>query len=279
MTTPDLSSLVAMGQNPTAGGQNAPTPARPLPEFDLGSQAAVPWDGKFLRPGALVGAPNPRMALLDAIHTRRTSRSYADEPVDRGTFEWLVAQAMQAPTACNEQQWKLILIDDPAIIQDLHDRGSASFLKNVRQCFLVCYNRQSDNRQWLDHIQSGAAFIATFQLLAHSCGIGSCWVGHLPNKAELRRIFGIHRYYEPVALVTFGYYRDRVRLLPRKREASRIIFHNRFEPAGLVFENQRRTLFRTIARWGYYKMPAVFRRRLKPHLGKYEKKFYYETWD
>ena len=268
---------------PTAPSAQPGAPAedsRPhLPEFSVEGQRAVPYDGKFLRPGTLAVAPNPMMPLLDAIHTRRTSRGYADRPVDRETLEWLVAQAMQAPTACNEQQWKLILIDDPAIIEDLHDRGSASFLKNVRQCFLVCYNRQSDNREWLDHIQSGAAFIATFQLLAHSCGIGSCWVGHLPNKAELRRLFGIHRAYEPVALVTFGYYRDRVRLMPRKREAARIIYPNRFSPEGLVFQSQRRTLFRTVARYCYYKLPAFLRRQLKPHLGKYEKKFYYEVYD
>jgi nitroreductase len=250
-----------------------------LPEFDFATQQSLPYDGRFVRPSRLVDAPNPMMPLLDAIWTRRTSRGYADRPVDRETFDWLVAQAMNAPTACNEQQWKLILIDDPAIIMDLYERGSASFLKNAKQCFLVCYNRRSDNREWADHTQSGAAFIATFQLVAHTVGVGSCWIGHLPNKSELRRVFNIHRAYEPVALVTFGYYRNKVKILPRKRDVSKIIMHNRFVPEGLVFENPRRTLFRTVARYAYYKIPAFFRRRLKPYTKRFEKKFYYETFD
>lgn len=250
-----------------------------LPEFSLEQQRSVPYDGRFLNPGALVSTPQPMMPLLDAIGTRRTSRSYAETPVPTDVFEWVVRHAMHSPTACNEQQWKIVLIDDEAIIKDLYLRGSASFLKNTRQCFLLCYNRQSDNREWLDHIQSGAAFISTFQLLAHTIGIGSCWIGHLPNKSELRRIFGIHRAYEPVALVSFGYYRSRVHLMPRKHTASRLIMRNEFSTDGLVFESIRRTFFRTIARWIYYKIPAVFRRKLKPHTTKFEKKFYYETFD
>jgi len=250
-----------------------------LPIFGLREQQSVPFDGKFLNPSVLVDSPNPNMPLLDAIATRRTSRSYATSPVPFEVFEWLVANSMHSPTACNEQQWKIVLIDDPAIIQDLYERGSASFLKNVQQCFLACYNRQSDNREWQDHIQSGAAFIATFQLLAHSIGIGSCWVGHLPNKSEMRRIFHIHRAYDPVALVSFGYYRNRVHLLPRKQPTTRVIMRNRFYSEGLVFESVRRTAFRTIARWLYYKVPAVFRRRLKPYTSRFEKKFYTEVFD
>ena len=250
-----------------------------LPTFSLDTERSVPYDGKFLNPGVLVESPNPMMPLLDAIGTRRTSRSYAAEPVPYETFEWLVRSAMHSPTACNEQQWKVILIDDPAIIQDLYERGSASFLKNTKQCFIVCYNRQSDNREWLDHIQSGAAFISTFQLLAHSIGIGSCWVGHLPNKSELRRIFHIHRAYEPVALIAFGFYRSRLHVMPRKHEVTRLIMRNRFSSEGLVFESVRRTMFRTVARWIYYKIPAVFRRKLKPYTHRFEKKFYYEIFD
>ena len=253
--------------------------ARDLPKFDLAGQESVAFTGRYLRPGELVQNPNPMMPLLDAIHTRRTARRYADEPVDDDTFQWLVASCMNAPTACNEQQWKLILIDDPALIEELYDRDSASFLRQARQCFLLCYNGLSDNREWNDHIQSGAAFITTFQLLAHSIGIGSCWVGHLPNRSEVRRLFGIHWAYDPVALVSFGYYRDKVKIMPRKHDPLRIIMRNRFSRDGLSFVPLRQVLFRTVARYVYYKLPPFIRRRLKPIAVRYEKKFYYEVYD
>jgi nitroreductase len=250
-----------------------------LPEFDLASQQSIPFDGKFLRPGALVDAPAPHMPLLDAVCTRRTSRAYADRPVDRATFEWLIRHAMEAPTACNEQQWKIVLLEDPAVLRDLYERGSASFLLHVRQAFLLCYNRRTDNRHWLDHVQSGAAFIATFQLLAHSVGVGSCWIGHLPDKGEVRRRFAVHRAYEPIALVSYGYYRDRVKMLPRKHDVAHVIMEGRFAPERLRLQPARATLARTIGRRFYYWMPAFLRRRLRERTKPFEKKFYYETFD
>jgi len=251
----------------------------PFSDFSLESQNSMPYDGRFLHPGSLVDHPNPMMPLLDAIWTRRTSRSYAAKKVPQEVFDWLVAQAMNAPTACNEQQWKIIHIDDPDIITDLYERGSASFLLNAKQCFLVCYNHNTDNREWLDHVQSGAAFVTMFQLIAHCMGIGSCWIGHLPNKSELRRIFKIHRSYDPVALVSYGYYRNKVRTLPRKHDVGHIIMENRFFSDRLVLGPNRGTLFRTIGRYIYYKIPAFLRRKLRNYTKPYEKKFYYEEFD
>lgn len=250
-----------------------------LPEFDISEQHSIPFDGKFLRPGALVDEPNPMMPLLDAVCTRRTSRAYADTLVPREVFEWLIRYSMEAPTACNEQQWKVVHIDDPQVMRDLYERGTASFIQNAKQCYLLCYNRRTDNVHWLDHIQSGAAFITTFQLLAHSVGVGSCWIGHLPDKGELRRVFGIHEAYEPVALVTYGYYRSKVKMMPRKHDPSRVIMDNRFSSEGLKFKDQRRTFVRTVGRRIYYKIPAFVRRKLRDRTKPYEKKFYYEDFD
>ncbi|MDH5606163.1 MAG: nitroreductase family protein, partial [Anaerolineae bacterium] len=241
-----------------------------LAKYNFEDQKSIPYDGRFMQPGTLVEKPNPHMPLIDAVNTRRTTRSYRDEPVDMDTFEWLMMNSMNAPTACNEQQWKAIYIDDHDILMDLYERGSASFLQHTKQAFLLCYNKESDNLEWDDHIQSGAAFITTFQLLAHSVGVGSCWVGHLPNKREIRRIFKIHRYYEPIALVSFGYYRSKVTMLPRKHDTSHVIMHNRFTSEGFVFGDRRKTFFRTIARIGYYLLPSFVRRKLKPFLKRFE---------
>jgi len=265
--------------SPVRESKGADRSRSPLPEFEFEQQESIHFDGRFMRPGDLVDHPNPAMPLLDAICTRRTSRVYSECPVDRATFDWLVAQAMHAPTACNEQQWKIVVIDDPEVVQDLYRRGSAAFLQNARQCFLICYNRRGDNVHWLDHVQSGAAFITTFQLLAHSIGVGSCWIGHLPNKSELRRLFGIHRAYDPVALVSYGYYRSRVKIIPRKHSATRIIMENQFSSEGLVFSSHRQALVRSVVRWVYYKVPAVIRRRIRDWSKPHEKKFYYENFD
>lgn len=247
--------------------------------YTFETQKSVLVENGFLRPGLLVDHPNPNMPLIDAIYTRRTSRAYSNTLVDRETFKWLVSVAMNAPTACNEQQWKIVHIENPDTINELYERGSAAFLKNVRQCFLICYNANNDNPYWYDYIQSGSAFAAFFQLLAHSVGIGSCWICHLPNKGELKRMFGIHRNYEPVCLISYGYYRGKTKVTPRKHEAARIIMEERFDSSDLHFASHRKRFLRLIGRFIYYKLPSIIRKKLRKYSIKHEKKFYYETYD
>lgn len=242
-------------------------------------QSSVRFDGSFLCPGDLVESPNPDMSLRDAILTRRTVRAYRAEPVPRELFEQLVETAMHAPTACDEQRWKIVYIDDAAVLQDLYERGSAALLTKARQAFLVTYNSHTDNLQYMDHVQSAAAFITTFCLVAHSVGVGTCWIGHLPNKSELRRIFDIHPRFEPIALVAFGFYRERVRIRSRKRSARQAIFDGRFVRDGLQFSTAKNVPVRRVVRTLYYLLPPLIRRRLRRYSLKYEKKFYDEVYD
>jgi nitroreductase len=186
---------------------------------------------------------------------------------------------MNAPSACNEQGWKIIYIDETSVFKDLTERGAASFLGKAKQAFLLCYSRETDNLEWADHIQSGAAFVTTFSLLAHSMGIGSCWVGHLPNKAEVSRVFGIPSYYEPVALVSFGYYHTRVKIQPRKWDAVQLIASNHFPRDCGRRKSVWKLRLRTFLRLLYYRTPVTIRRRLKRYSLRFERKFYYEVHD
>ena len=243
------------------------------------NQQSVSFSGKYIEPGDLVDDPKPNMSLSDAIVTRRTARSYKPELVPFELFNEIVKLTMHAPTACNEQQWKIIYIDDTDLLYELYERGSAAFIKNTQQAFLFLYNNFTDNIEYRDDIQSAAAFLNTFQLVAHSVGVGSCWINHLPNKGELKRLLKIHKRYDPIALMTFGYYRNRVKMVPRKKEATQMISKNKFEYESLNFDKTKNIFARTIFRWIYYHIPAVFRKKFGKRSLKYEKKFYYEVYD
>jgi nitroreductase len=250
-----------------------------LPFHDYRRQTSVPFSNGFLHPAGLVDSPNAMMPLIDAIATRRTSRHYDSRLVPLEALNWLVTHAMHAPSACNEQKWKVIYIDDQSLFRELYERGSASFLREIKQCIILCYNSSTDNREWNDDVQSGAAFITVFQLLAHSIGIGSCWVCHLPNRSEIKRLFKIHRRYTPIALVSFGFYRSRALMHPRKQSATAVIHHNQFHSGDLSFRNRRGHLLRHLCRRLYYKLPIFLRRRLRAYALRYEKKFYFEIAD
>ncbi len=236
-------------------------------------------DGSHFKPASLVKNPNPKMPLIDAVCTRRTARTYSKELVPDDVFSWIVEVSLNASSACNEQNWKIISINDRKIIDELYYRGSASFLKKVNQCFFICYNNESDNTEWDDDVQSGAAFISTFSLIAHTVGVGTCWIGHLPNRSEIKRMFNIHRNYKPIALVSYGYYSAGVKMKPRKRSSEDVICMNSFDSSRFKFRDKRRTILRYSLRYIYYKIPYFFRKYLKKYATKYEKKFYYEVVD
>ena len=242
-------------------------------------QNSVPIENGMILPSALIEDPKPDMSLQDAILTRRTVRAYATKIVPFEVFEELIQISMNSPTACNEQKWRILYLDSPKVFEELYLRGSAAFVRKSKQAFIILYNNHTDNSEYKDHIQSAAAFINTFSLVAHSLGIGSCWVGHLPNKRELQRYFKVHKYYEPVALVTFGYYRKKVKIKPRKKDVQNIIDKNIFDGLGLLFSKSKNVFVRRIFRRLYYIIPPFLRRLLRSKSLPFEKKFYNEMYD
>ncbi|HEX54915.1 MAG TPA: hypothetical protein ENF49_02175, partial [Candidatus Altiarchaeales archaeon] len=131
------------------------------------------------------------MDLIEAIHSRRSVRKFKDKKIPDKDILKLIESAIYAPSACDIQGWRFIIVDKPEIIRELVDRGAASFIRNTTQGILVLYDNRTDNLEYMDYIQSAAAGIQNILLVAHSLGIGTCWVCHLPSKNEIREMFDI----------------------------------------------------------------------------------------
>ena len=52
------------------------------------------------------------MALLDLIKHRRSIRNFQDKPVEREKIMTCLEAARLAPSACNSQPWKFVVVDD-----------------------------------------------------------------------------------------------------------------------------------------------------------------------
>lgn len=235
-------------------------------------------DGR-LRVGSLSEKPRPDMSLREAVATRRTVRTYADQPVPVETIEELLREATHAPSACNRRGWRFVLVDDAGDLRWLHEKGGSSVLARSKQALLVCYRCDSDNLAWRDMEQSAAAAIAFFQLLAHSRGIGSCWICHLPPRREVRRRFGVPRSYEPMAMVTLGYYASKQSVKVRDPGGEPILCRSRWnfdsEPGSPAAGF--RLCMRRAARCLYYLFPK--REWLRSIVLRYEKTFDNESVD
>ena len=54
------------------------------------------------------------LCVPDAIRARRTTKKFKPDPIPEATLKELIALTLAAPSSFNLQQWRIILIDDPA---------------------------------------------------------------------------------------------------------------------------------------------------------------------
>lgn len=223
--------------------------------------------------GKLSSDPRPDMPLVEAIMTRRTVRRYSAEPVPHVVLERLLRLSTHAPSACNRRGWRFIVIEDADSLEWLYKKGGAAFIPKAKQAILVCYFRYTDNDEWRDGEQSAAAAISYFQLLAHTEGIGSCWICHLPSRSEVGSYFEVPKNYVPIALLTVGFYDNKMDVVQRKVDDEDILSAEKWTFAEAPNKDTVgwKLIVKKIARKLYYLFPK--RELLRKLTNRYEKKF------
>jgi len=212
------------------------------------------------------------MDLDQAIIGRRSIRKYSDRVVNEETIEQIIQAGMWAPTACNDQDYRFIVINDKNRFDELLSYGAASFLKDVQSAILVLYKNTSANQEYKDYYQSGAAIIQNMLLKAYSMGLGSCWVCNLPSQHKMRRIFHVPTNYAVIALVSFGYPVSIPKSIQRKNKPQNVICLNSFGfDEERNFKEEKQKSLKKFLRKVYYHLPkSSFIRNLAEKL---EKKF------
>jgi len=211
------------------------------------------------------------MEVLDAIYTRRTVRSFIDKKIDKKIIDKIIDAGIHAPSACDIQGWKFIVVENKKIIQKIVDKGAATFIKNAPVNIFVLYDNQTNNMEYKDHLLSAAACIQNMLLAANNFNLGCCWVCHLPLKRQLRSILRIPSHYDPIACIVMGYPKKKPKPLPRRYKLDELIAHNKF-----TFKEKKRgttrLMLKRAGRKIYYLLP--FRKYVKPIVDKkFEKKF------
>ena len=148
------------------------------------------------------------MDALEAIHTRRSVRQYADKTVDDETINKLLAAAMSAPSAANEQPWEFVVITDREMLDAVPAFSPfANMVKRAPLGILVC----ADTRNvivpgfW---VQDCSAATQNLLLAAHALGLGAVWTGVYPMDGHVAGFSKHCRLPEgviPLAFVVIGY--------------------------------------------------------------------------
>jgi nitroreductase len=213
------------------------------------------------------------MDIIEAIKGRRSVRVFDDKTVLKELVDKIIDAGQWAPSACNRQAWKFIVIDDPHVKKKIIEETTAYFVKNVPLIILVLYSNRTDNLEYKDHLLSAAMAVQNMQLAAYSLGLGSCCVNNLPIKSRLRKILNIPRHYDPVSLICVGYPKTAPKPLKRKNDLEDLISMNSFDfrDEYPVFDIRLRV--KRIIRFLYYRLPVTLKKVLDPYARKFEKRF------
>lgn len=143
------------------------------------------------------------MTLEEAIYGRRSVRKFNEKKVPDELVKELIAAAIQAPSACNLQEWKFLIVreGDRKIFHN-------DILFRAPVIIFVAYKNDTvptTGTMHKDYVQSAAAAIENLLLMAYSKGLGACWVCDIPESSILNEYFKLPNNYEVLAAVAVGY--------------------------------------------------------------------------
>ena len=146
------------------------------------------------------------MGFLDLSHERFSVLEYEHRPIERDVIDRILEAGIAAPTACNYQPQRILIIDDDA------GRAKINRIVPIRYyipaAFLVCYSKSACWVRPMDGKSSGeidASIVTTHMMMeATDLGLGSIWVMNWDPK-KMKREFKLSDDLEPVALLIVGH--------------------------------------------------------------------------
>jgi nitroreductase len=142
------------------------------------------------------------MTAIEAMHSRRSIRTYTAEPIDRTIIEEIVDCARLAPTAMNDQPWEFVAITEKAALARIPPLlGHAEFIASAAFCVLVLA------RPSTCAVEDCCAATENLLLAAVAHGLGACWVAGAPQPyaPSVARAFGAPDSLTLISIVSVGH--------------------------------------------------------------------------
>lgn len=174
------------------------------------------------------------MSFLQLAKEQRFSvRKFKDQPVEKEKLDLILEAGRVAPTACNYQPQRILVIDSTAAGEKLKQCTSMNFGAPV--VLLICYDKSTVWKNKTNGTIGGdvdASIVTTHMMLqAAELGLGTTWVGGF-NHQKTRELFDIPEYLVPVAMLPVGYPAEDVKPHPwhnKRFELEHTVFYNTFD--------------------------------------------------
>ncbi len=175
------------------------------------------------------------------VSKRQSVRGYLPQPIERDKLDRIIEAARLAPSACNAQPWKFIVVDNPEIKNSIADATSSRVLG------MNHFTKQAPVH--IVVILEGANFKSSFGSLAkrkyyplmdigiavnHIClaataeELGSCIIGWFVEK-RVKKILNIPRGKRPLLIITLGYPSNQEIREKKRKTIEEIVGYNGYD--------------------------------------------------
>jgi nitroreductase len=177
--------------------------------------------------------------MLNLIKKRQSDRRYSDKPVEKEKLDRILEACRMAPSACNAQPWKFIVVTEPELIKKLAEAASARLLGMntfVAQApVLVVVIREKPNfsskvggtikNKDYSLIDIGIAS-ENICLQARAENIGSCMIGWF-DEPQVRKILSVPATKRVELIITLGYSTSELRE-KRRKPPEEVVSYNKY---------------------------------------------------
>lgn len=157
------------------------------------------------------------MNFLELINQRQSVRKYKDKPVETEKIEQLIEAVHLAPSACNSQPWKLIIVNDPVLKNKV---AKATFSKTIsfnkfaieapviavfvieKAKLIAQIGGKVKNKEYPQYDIGIAS--EHFCLQATELGLGTCMIGWF-NEKKIKQLLNIPEKRKVGLVITLGY--------------------------------------------------------------------------
>lgn len=147
------------------------------------------------------------MDVMEAIRARRSIRAFQDRDVEDEKLRRVLEAGRLAPSARNVQEWKFLVVKDPAVRKRLAQAAKGQmFVADapvvIVACGTICDYTMSCGQ--LAYPIDVAIAVDHMTLVAVEQGLGTCWLGAF-YEDQVKEILGIPEEIRVVTMLPLGY--------------------------------------------------------------------------
>ena len=180
------------------------------------------------------------MNFLDLANKRYSVRNYKNTPIPQENINRCIEAARLAPSACNSQPWKFIIVDDPELINELAKAAFEGFLDFNHFAFkapvlvLIVSERQKLFAKFAGIVKKKIFSLMDIGIAAeHFClqaaeeGLGTCILGWF-NEKKVKKTLSIPKLKRVELIISVGFSADEKIPHKKRKSIDEILSYNKY---------------------------------------------------